>query len=58
MALPAIAAALPTLLKTLEKWADWEKIRSAPTRIDQLEARIVELERKLAEAQSRKGRWL
>lgn len=47
MALPALAAALPALLKTLEKWAEWSKIREAPTRIDQLEARIAELERRL-----------
>ena len=59
MAIPAIAAAaLPTILKTLEKWSDWDRIRGAPSRIDQLERRIEELERKLAEAQSRKGRWL
>ena len=54
MALPAMAAALPALLKTLEKWADWEKIRSAPSRIDQLEARIAELERKLDDLRDRR----
>lgn len=54
MALPAMAAALPALLKTLEKWADWEKIRAAPSRIDQLEARIAELERKLDDLRERR----
>lgn len=54
MALPALAAALPTLLKTLEKWADWEKIRAAPGRIDQMEARIAELERKVEDMRDRR----
>lgn len=53
MAIPAIAAALPTLLKTLEKYSDWNRMREAPGRIDQLEARIAELERKLEQRQLR-----
>jgi IS4 transposase len=47
VAIPAIAAALQTLLKTLEKYSDWNRMREAPGRIDQLEARIAELERRL-----------
>lgn len=53
MALPALAAALPTLLKTLEKYSDWNRMREAPGRIDQLEARIAELERRLEEKRLR-----
>lgn len=39
---------LPDILKTLEDWTEWARIKATPTRVDALEKRILQLEARLA----------
>jgi hypothetical protein len=41
---------LDSILSLLEKWPAWKRIKEAPTKIEQLEGRISELESKLRRA--------
>jgi hypothetical protein len=43
---------LESILHVLEKWPRWEGIAEAPRRIDALEKRVAELERRLAPGES------
>lgn len=42
-----MAWGLDDILKLLDRWGEWRRMRDAPTRIDELEKRVQELEQKL-----------
>jgi hypothetical protein len=42
---------LDDILKLLDRWSEWKRMREAPTRLDEAEKRIAELEAKLG------GKW-
>jgi hypothetical protein len=43
----AMAWGLDDILKLLDRWGEWKNMRAAPARLDELLARVAELEQKL-----------
>jgi ribosomal protein L40E len=42
-----MAWGLDDLLKMLDRWGEWKRMREAPARVDELQKRVEELEAKL-----------